>query len=88
MNAIYEASEWQDYALCAQTDPELYFANRGEGDLTRDAKRLCNGNPKRGIAPCPVRAECLADAIANDERFGVRGGLTAHERNRPRKDQA
>lgn len=88
MSATYEAHEWQDYALCAQTDPETFFPDKGQIDRARNAKRLCNGDPRRDIPPCPVRAECLADAIANDERFGVRGGLTAYERNRPRKDPA
>ena len=29
---------------------------------------------------CPIRVECLTDAIANDEQWGVRGGMTAHKR--------
>jgi Transcription factor WhiB len=33
---------------------------------------------------CPVAAECLAYALAADERFGVWGGMTPEER-RPRR---
>ncbi|WP_336873902.1 WhiB family transcriptional regulator [Rhodococcus qingshengii] len=40
----------------------------------RPAKRVCAG--------CEVRVDCLAFALANDERFGVWGGLTASERRR------
>lgn len=29
---------------------------------------------------CPVRAECLRDALENDERFGVLGGMTSRQR--------
>ncbi len=31
-------------------------------------------------AGCPVRSECLDAALANDERYGVWGGLTDGER--------
>jgi len=29
---------------------------------------------------CPVRFECLSDAISNDEQWGVRGGMTVSQR--------
>jgi len=35
--------------------------------------------------PCPVRAECLQDAVENEPRFqmfGFRGGMTADDRRR------
>ena len=53
---------WQAEALCAQTDPEAFFPEKGGS--TRDAKRVC------GV--CPVREECLQYAMDNDERFGRR----------------
>lgn len=31
--------EWQDQALCAQTDPEAFFPEKGGS--TREAKRIC-----------------------------------------------
>jgi WhiB family redox-sensing transcriptional regulator len=67
-----EESSWQERALCAQTDPEAFFPEKGGS--TREAKRICVG--------CEVKAECLAYALANDERFGIWGGLSERERRR------
>ncbi len=40
---------WHDLARCAETDPEMFFPEKGES--TRPAKRVCAG--------CEVRTECL-----------------------------
>jgi WhiB family redox-sensing transcriptional regulator len=64
--------EWQERALCAQTDPEAFFPEKGGS--TREAKKICTG--------CEVRAECLEYALAHDERFGIWGGLSERERRR------
>ncbi|RBP66137.1 transcription factor WhiB [Brevibacterium sanguinis] len=66
---------WQDQALCAQTDPEAFFPEKGGS--TREAKRVC--------ASCEVRSECLEYALANDERFGIWGGMSERERRRLKK---
>jgi len=63
---------WQADALCAQTDPEAFFPEKGGS--TRDAKRICQS--------CEVRAQCLEYALQNDERFGIWGGLSERERRR------
>lgn len=63
---------WQDRALCAQTDPEAFFPEKGGS--TREAKRVC--------ASCDVRGECLDYALAHDERFGIWGGLSERERRK------
>ena len=63
---------WQERALCAQTDPEAFFPEKGGS--TREAKRVCRS--------CEVRAECLEYALENDERFGIWGGLSERERRR------
>jgi WhiB family redox-sensing transcriptional regulator len=68
---------WRLEALCAETDPEAFFPEKGGS--TRDAKRVCSG--------CTVRAECLEFALANDERFGIWGGLSERERRRLRLQQ-
>ena len=65
---------WRLRALCAQTDPEAFFPEKGGS--TREAKRVCTG--------CEVRAECLEFALASDERFGIWGGLSERERRRLR----
>ncbi|MBL5975609.1 MAG: WhiB family transcriptional regulator [Candidatus Leucobacter sulfamidivorax] len=71
-----EALAWQADALCAQTDPEAFFPEKGGS--TREAKRICEG--------CEVRSECLDYALANDERFGIWGGLSERERRKLRRD--
>lgn len=61
---------WQDRALCAQTDPETFFPEKGGS--TREAKKVC--------LSCDVRSDCLDHALINGERFGVWGGLSERER--------
>jgi len=63
---------WQEQALCAQTDPEAFFPEKGGS--TREAKRICVG--------CDVKGECLEYALGQDERFGIWGGLSERERRR------
>lgn len=70
-----EDAEWHDRALCAQTDPEAFFPEKGGS--TREAKKICTG--------CDVRAECLTYALSNDERFGIWGGLSERERRKLKK---
>lgn len=73
-DAMFDTIEeqWQERALCAQTDPEAFFPEKGGS--TREAKRICMG--------CEVRDECLEYALAHDERFGIWGGLSERERRR------
>ncbi len=66
---------WQERALCAQTDPEAFFPEKGGS--TREAKKVCQN--------CEVRQECLEYALANDERFGIWGGLSERERRKLRR---
>jgi len=63
---------WWFAGLCAQTDPELFFPEKGGS--VREAKAVCAG--------CPVRVQCLEYALAHDERFGVWGGTSERERRR------
>jgi WhiB family redox-sensing transcriptional regulator len=67
-----EDTDWQQKALCAQTDPDAFFPDKGGS--TREAKRTCSG--------CEVRADCLEYALDHDERFGIWGGLSERERRR------
>ena len=69
------AGDWKDQALCAETDPEAFFPEKGGS--TREAKRICMS--------CEVRIECLGYALAHDERFGIWGGLSERERRRLKK---
>jgi WhiB family redox-sensing transcriptional regulator len=69
---------WQDEALCAETDPESFFPEKGGS--TREAKRVCRS--------CEVRPECLDYALEHDERFGIWGGMSERERRRLRRQAA
>ncbi|HBF79886.1 MAG TPA: hypothetical protein DD420_08115, partial [Streptomyces sp.] len=75
-----------EQAICAQTDPELFFPEKGQHDKTRSAIAICTG--------CPVRRACLAEALAEEgtagasHRFGVRGGCSPRQRARMAKERA
>ena len=44
---------WHERALCAQTDPEAFFPEKGGS--TREAKRVCSS--------CEVKVECQLGAL-------------------------
>lgn len=69
---------WKEQALCAQTDPEAFFPDKGGS--TRSAKQTCAG--------CLVREECLEAALARDERFGIWGGLSERDRRKIKHQRA
>jgi WhiB family transcriptional regulator, redox-sensing transcriptional regulator len=69
---------WQDRALCAQTDPEAFYPEKGGS--TREAKKVCRN--------CEVRAECLEYALATEQDCGVWGGLSPQERRRLKREAA
>jgi WhiB family transcriptional regulator, redox-sensing transcriptional regulator len=62
-------------AECAYVDPDLWYPHE-KGDPGIQAKRICRR--------CPVKIECLAYALDNDERHGIWGGLSAQERAKPK----
>jgi WhiB family redox-sensing transcriptional regulator len=64
-----QAREWTAQALCHAGDPDLLFARGAAQNL---AKLVCRS--------CPVRTECLADALDNRVEYGVWGGMTERER--------
>jgi WhiB family redox-sensing transcriptional regulator len=71
-------SGWRERARCTGVDPELFYpvgAGSQVAVQVGQAKRVCAG--------CPVRALCLADAMAGEDpamRWGVTGGLSPAER--------
>lgn len=62
---------WQENAACRDMGPDVFFT-----DDPAPILELC--------ATCPVRHECLADALAQsrEEDYGVRGGVTQGQRRR------
>lgn len=74
--------EWRGDAKCANADTELFYPPRDKylyNKIASQAKEYCNG-PK-GTSPCPVRANCLWEALVTDEQHGIWGGLSHRERN-------
>lgn len=69
--------DWMASAVCAQTDPELFFPE-GAGQNTNKAKKIC--------ATCPVRIECgehaqhLEGDVSHSLRHGAWGGQSPTQR--------
>ena len=61
-------------------DPDLFFP-AAESGAARDAQVPA---AKAVCARCPVRSECLDEALARIP-YGIAGGLTEHERQRLRR---
>lgn len=70
-----EQRAWMLQARCLDADPEAFFPEKGGS--TREAKRICS--------ICSVKQDCLEYALANDERFGIWGGLSERERRRAKR---
>jgi WhiB family transcriptional regulator, redox-sensing transcriptional regulator len=64
-----QQQSWRGAALCRDTDPDELFVRGAEQNR---AKVVCMG--------CPVRTECLAEALDNRIDFGIWGGMTERER--------
>ncbi|MFF3001082.1 WhiB family transcriptional regulator [Streptomyces sp. NPDC057950] len=62
-------SEWLERAACGSSDADGLFADSAR---QRQAKVVCAG--------CPVRVECLAEALDERVEFGVWGGMTERDR--------
>ncbi|TDQ04790.1 WhiB family transcriptional regulator [Labedaea rhizosphaerae] len=64
-----QSADWRVRASCRDEDPDGLFVRGAE---QRKAKLVC--------LACPVRTECLAEALDNRIEFGVWGGMTERER--------
>jgi WhiB family redox-sensing transcriptional regulator len=69
MTAMTWTEDWASLAQCRTSQPDELFV---KGAAQNKAKQLCGG--------CPVRTECLAEALDNEIEWGVWGGLTERER--------
>jgi WhiB family transcriptional regulator, redox-sensing transcriptional regulator len=66
-------TDWIDQASCSTcTGKANWFADEGSIELI-SAVRICK-------TQCPVKDECLAHALRNEERHGVWGGTTPRQR--------
>ena len=69
VSATESSQDWTALSACNNADPDELFVT---GAAQNRAKTLCMG--------CPVRTECLSDALDNRIEFGVWGGMTERER--------
>lgn len=67
--AFETSQSWTAQSACRNADPDELFVS---GAAQNRAKAVCMG--------CPVRTECLSDALDNRVEFGVWGGMTERER--------
>jgi hypothetical protein len=73
-------SDWKDRALCVailDAEPRLFdrlwgFTDPVERPFARVGKQIC--------AVCPVREECLGEAIVDGRQSGIYGGLNLSDR--------
>ncbi|MGH8919737.1 MAG: WhiB family transcriptional regulator [Actinomycetes bacterium] len=63
------ADDWQSRGACRTLHPDRLFV---QGAAQHKAKVVCH--------PCPVRVQCLAEALDRRIEFGVWGGMTERER--------
>ena len=73
---------WRERAACANSDVSVFFVGEqrpdaGVGPAAEPARVMCWS--------CPVRWDCLHAALVNRERYGIWGGLDAHQRERIRR---
>jgi len=67
--AVLQDQHWAAEAACAGRSPDELFV---QGAAQREARAVCMG--------CPVKLDCLADALDSGMQFGVWGGMTERER--------
>lgn len=53
-------------------DPELFFPLPNDSRSAQLAIQVCDS--------CPVKAECLEEALKQSEQFGIWGGMTVEQR--------
>lgn len=65
--------KWIDEAACrGDPDPNTWYASPHDAESRARALSVC--------ARCPVAAECLDDALARDDAYGIWGGVLAEDR--------
>ena len=66
---VLTGSRWRAQAACAGDDFLFFSDNKDDKERARAYCRMCL-----------VQAECLDEAMRNDERYGIWGGLDPDER--------
>ena len=75
---LLQRPAWHAKAACRGQGPSLWFPGRGATSTA--ARAVCDG--------CPVRADCLSQALSEPTTVGIWGGTGGVERSRMRRDVA
>lgn len=65
---------WVVDAACAEVGGDDWFPEKGSVYDSQIAKRICRS--------CEVRRECLEYALANNEQYGIWGGVSPRDRRK------
>jgi WhiB family redox-sensing transcriptional regulator len=80
---LFEYQHWTEDARCRNIeDPDIFFPPRDKElykSIASHAKTYCLG--VNGKSACPVKAQCLWDAVRYNEQHGIWGGMSHRERN-------
>ena len=68
-------SDWMRRATCTRMEPDIFYPV-GDGAYARAMTEIA----KQACLSCPVRAECLRQALETGEQYGIWGGMTPEER--------
>lgn len=74
-DVVGDSLAWQEEAVCASTDPDLFFPDPGDVQSSLKAREICS--------TCPVVAECARLGLKFE--YGIFGGLTAMDRRAVKK---
>jgi len=69
---------WTEDAVCARSDPEAWFPDRGRPN--RQTKAMCD--------TCPVKDPCLQWALDHNEQYGIFGGTSHADRQKIKREMA
>jgi WhiB family redox-sensing transcriptional regulator len=69
--SLPESARWWHQAACHGMDADLFHPVARDRRAAEEALKVC--------ARCPVRSQCLDDAVAHGDRYGVRGGLAEED---------
>lgn len=78
LRPIADEWDWQFEGACRGKDPEMFF----HPDNERGPRRRNRENAAKAIcASCPVIQQCREAALANQEPYGIWGGLSEDDRS-------
>ena len=77
LDRVDPAPGWMAKARCRGLDPELFHPEDNTG--VKAAKAIC--------ADCPVKQDCLDQAIRAHEPYAIWGGLTVKQRQKVARDR-